>query len=283
MATKEAWRNRIVGVGEEDPEQLCANPANWRIHPKVQQEALEGVLDEVGWVQQIVVNQRSGVVIDGHLRVSLAMRHKEPLVPVLYVDLDEREEALILATLDPLSAMAVADKGKLDELLRDVETSSAGVQAMLAELAKKNGLEYSGAELGDGPEADVDRAEGLQQKWQVQLGQVWEIPSLTVPDRRHRVMCGDSTKAEDIVRLMGGQKADAIVADPPYGLQLLVDLIGRTKGLIIDPFLGSGTTMVAAEQAGRICYGMELEPKYVAVALERMSDMGLQPELVSNG
>jgi len=283
VVTKEAWRNRIVGVGEEDPEQLCANPANWRIHPKAQQEALEGVLDEVGWVQQIVVNQRSGVVIDGHLRVSLAMRRKEPLVPVLYVDLDEREEALILATLDPLSAMAVADKGKLDELLRDVETSSAGVQAMLAELAKKNGLEYSGAELGDGPEADVDRAEELQQKWQVQLGQVWEIPSLTVLDRRHRVMCGDSTKAEDMARLMGGRKADAIVADPPYGMQLLVDLIGRTKGLIIDPFLGSGTTMVAAEQAGRICYGMELEPKYVAVALERMSDMGLQPELVDNG
>jgi DNA modification methylase len=62
-----------------------------------------------------------------------------------------------------------------------------------------------------------------------------------------------------------------------------VDLIGRTKGLIIDPFLGSGTTMIAAEQAGRICYGMELEPKYVAVTLERMSDMGLEPELVDNG
>jgi len=283
VVSKEAWRNRIVGVGEEDPEQLCANPANWRIHPKAQQEALEGVLDEVGWVQQIVVNQRSGVVIDGHLRVSLAMRRKEPLVPVLYVDLDEREEALILATLDPLSAMAVADKGKLDELLRDVETSSVGVQTMLGELAKKAGLEYGGAELGDGPEADVDHAEELQQKWQVQPGQVWEIPSSSVLDRRHRVMCGDSTKAGDMARLMGGRKADATVADPPYGLQLLVDLIGRTKGLIIDPFLGSGTTMVAAEQIGRVCYGMELEPKYVAVALERMSDMGLEPELVDNG
>lgn len=39
---------------------------------------------------------------------------------------------------------------------------------------------------------------------------------------------------------------------------------------------GSGTTMVAAEQAGRVCYGMELESKYVAVTLERVSGMGLQ-------
>lgn len=49
----------------------------------------------------------------------------------------------------------------------------------------------------------------------------------------------------------------------------------------IDPFLGSGTTMVAAEQLGRICYGMEIEPKYVAVALERMEGMGLEPRLAN--
>ena len=48
---------------------------------------------------------------------------------------------------------------------------------------------------------------------------------------------------------------------------------------IFDVFLGSGTTMVAAEQTGRICYGMEIEPKYVAVALERMAKMGLKPTL----
>jgi len=48
---------------------------------------------------------------------------------------------------------------------------------------------------------------------------------------------------------------------------------------VYDPFLGSGTTMVAAEQLGRICYGMEIEPKYVAVTLERMSGMGVEPKL----
>jgi hypothetical protein len=101
-----AWRNRIVGQGTEAPEQLLANPRNWRVHGKTQQAALNGVLDEVGWVQQILVNQRTGHVVDGHLRVTLALRRNEPTVPVIYVDLTEQEEALVLATLDPIGALA---------------------------------------------------------------------------------------------------------------------------------------------------------------------------------
>ena len=38
--------------------------------------------------------------------------------------------------------------------------------------------------------------------------------------------------------------------------------------------------MVAAEQLGRLCYGMEIEPKYVAVSLQRLADMGLEPKLI---
>jgi|ERR1019366_1076740 DNA modification methylase len=51
--------------------------------------------------------------------------------------------------------------------------------------------------------------------------------------------------------------------------------------IVLDLFLGSASTMCAAEQTGRLCYGMEIEPKYVAVALQRMADMGLKPELVT--
>lgn len=47
-----------------------------------------------------------------------------------------------------------------------------------------------------------------------------------------------------------------------------------------DLFLGSGSTMAASEQLNRTCYGMELEPKYVAVTLQRLADMGLEPRLI---
>jgi hypothetical protein len=65
------WQSRIVGEGEESPDRLLANPRNWRIHPQSQQQALARLLDKVGWVQRVIVNQRTGHVVDGHLRVAI--------------------------------------------------------------------------------------------------------------------------------------------------------------------------------------------------------------------
>jgi len=125
------WRNRIVGHGEEEAEQLLANPKNWRIHPKAQQDALEGVLKTVGWVQNVIVNQRTGFVVDGHARVAMAITAGEK-VPVVYVDLSEEEEALILATLDPLAAMAATDEELYRSLVADIPPEMAvSVQDLL--------------------------------------------------------------------------------------------------------------------------------------------------------
>ena len=411
---REGWQNRIVGHGEEAPDQLLANPENWRIHPKPQQDALAGVLDQVGWVQDVIVNRRTGHVVDGHLRVSLAISREEEAVPVVYVDLDEHEERLILATLDPLAAMAATDSTKLDELLREVSTGDAALQAMLSDLAESAVILNEKPAVED-PGPQIDRAEELRQKWSTERGQLWEIG-------RHRLLCGDSTSAEDVARLMVDEKAEMVWTDPPYGVSVgdknkflnsiapsnrveenlmndtlddagIVAMIsaafdnaidhctagaawyvaapagplhvlfgqalkdrgiwrqtiqwvknnatfaplgvdyhwraepifygwlpnaahrfygGRKQDtvwnidrpqkspehptmkpvelvtraiensslpgqLVYEPFSGSGTTLVAAEQTGRACYGMELEAKYVAVALERLSGMGLMP------
>jgi hypothetical protein len=140
MAKTAPWQNRIIGEGEESPEQLLANPANWRGHPKHQQDTLTDVLSTVGWVQKVIINKRTNFCVDGHLRIALAITHNQPTIPVTYVDLDDAEEALILATFDPISAMAFTDAQKLDELLHDVQTDSAAVQQMLSELAEKSGV-----------------------------------------------------------------------------------------------------------------------------------------------
>jgi DNA modification methylase len=67
-----------------------------------------------------------------------------------------------------------------------------------------------------------------------------------------------------------------------------LELIGRMISnsscpgeLIYDPFCGSGSTIVAAHQLGRIGFGCEIDPGYVAVGLERLSMLGLRPELAS--
>ena len=138
MTTPTTWRNRIVGHGEEPPDQLLASPMNWRVHPKAQQDHLSAVLDQVGFVQDVIVNQRTGHVIDGHLRVSLAISRGEPSIPVVYVDLSEDEERLVLATFDPISAMAGTDRELLTQLLADVLESEATVTSTLQAIATAN-------------------------------------------------------------------------------------------------------------------------------------------------
>jgi len=136
MAPTVAWRNRIVGHGEEPPDQLLANPANWRVHPREQQQALAGALSEVGWVAQVLVNKVTGHVVDGHLRVELAISRREPSVPVVYVELSEEEERLVLASLDPLAAMATAEKDALAALLAGLSPTDDALATLLAELGE---------------------------------------------------------------------------------------------------------------------------------------------------
>ncbi len=153
------WKSRIVGEGEERVKDLAkrAHPLNWRKHPGLQAEALEKVLDRVGWVQRVIVNRRTGRLLDGHLRVELAKRRGEESVPVLYVDLDEEEERLILATLDPLSALAEAEVEALREVLEGIELEDALVDALaeavpeLAEEPVSEAQDEKYTSLGEGP------------------------------------------------------------------------------------------------------------------------------------
>lgn len=147
------FKNRIISTAAMNPLEVKANAKNWRVHPKQQRDALEGVLTEVGWVQDVIVNQRTNRLVDGHLRVALAIEKKEPLIPVKFVDLSEEEEALVLATIDPISAMAEADPLALDTLLRDVKTSDAAVQALLSSL-----YEQEIHDLADGVEDSFENA-----------------------------------------------------------------------------------------------------------------------------
>lgn len=143
------WRNRIVGEGEEAPDQLMAHPLNWRSHPLKQQEALGEVLDKVGWVDSVIVNRKTGHLVDGHLRVELAKKRGESTIPVQYVDLTEEEERLVLATIDPLAAMAERDDEKLDKLLADLKQQHGGLLEDVG-LLGDNAFDLGGLDLHDG-------------------------------------------------------------------------------------------------------------------------------------
>lgn len=65
-----------------------------------------------------------------------------------------------------------------------------------------------------------------------------------------------------------------------FPIKLSEHIIQSWEGNVYDPFLGSGTTLIAAEQLGRVCFGMEIDPGYVGVILQRAADMGLTPTLL---
>ena len=197
------WDNRIVNTGDESPDQLLANPLNWRIHPEFQQKALKGVLDQVGWVQQVIVNQRTGHLIDGHLRVTLAMRHNIETIPVNYVDLSEEEERLILATLDPLAGLAVTDEEMYGSLTEGLEINDKSVAELIGDIG------------GDGPVeglTDPDYVPDVEGEPITQASNVIHLGN-------HRLMCGDATNAVDVDRLMNGEKADMVFTDPPFEME----------------------------------------------------------------
>ena len=95
------------------------------------------VLDKVGWVQNVIVNQRTGFMVDGHLRVVLALRRGEPVVPVSYVDLSDEDEALVLATFDAVTGMAATDPSALQALLDSIMVDDAGLKAQLDKLIEQ--------------------------------------------------------------------------------------------------------------------------------------------------
>jgi DNA modification methylase len=229
------WRNRIVGQGEEPPEQLLANPLNWRTHPKAQRAALVGSLDSVGWVQHVVKNQRTGHVVDGHARIEEAISRGAATVPVLYVDLDPEEEALVLATLDPIGAMATRDDAKLAELLAGISIDNEGLAALLGDL------------LPRAPKAGLTNPDSIPEiaSSSVLRGGVYFLG-------RHRLMCGDSSAPADVAQLMGPDRAALIATDPPYGVDYAEIVAGRSNQKAGNwPTIASDQPGVGAELAGR--------------------------------
>lgn len=159
MVGGSGWRSRIVGEGEVAPGELAAHPGNWRRHPAHQRAALSGVLGEVGWVQRVIVNRTTGRIVDGHARVALAVERAEATVPVVYVDLSEAEEALVLASFDPIGALAGANVGALEALLREVSTGDEALRAVLSDVAVASGMyPYTPPHAVGDPAADPSRA-----------------------------------------------------------------------------------------------------------------------------
>jgi len=127
-----AIRDRIKDFRRVRGGDLRPNPKNWRTHPSNQRAALQGLLRQVGYAEAVLAREVDGglELIDGHLRAEL---NPEAEIPVLVLDVTEAEADTLLATLDPLAALADTDQERLDALL---ETVSVDADDSLSELLR---------------------------------------------------------------------------------------------------------------------------------------------------
>lgn len=147
-------RDRIKSLRRVKASELLPNPRNWRTHPQEQQDAMRGLLAEIGFAGAALAREtQDGLqLIDGHLRAELSPDAK---IPVLVLDVTEAEADKLLATFDPVGAMAEADHEALAKLLAEIDTESDALQAMLDGTGAAGGidqpetLERPGVDIGD--------------------------------------------------------------------------------------------------------------------------------------
>jgi DNA modification methylase len=350
---------------------LTLDPANVRRHPAKNLDTIKASLTRFGQQRPVLVNAK-GIIIAGNGTVMAAKALGWDHINIVRTELDGSEA----------TAYAIADN-------RTAELAEWDDSALAQQLAA---LQIDAKEIASLAEATVDVVEDETPEPSAEpitkSGDLWLLGE-------HRVLCGDSTKAEDVDRLMAGAKAGMIHTDPPYGMSYqsnyrtksakfdvlenddrvltewiepairnskgwvfiwttwkvleqwfpVVKPFGKLSNLVVwskggggigdlkktfstdheiafvfnrgaelcgkrigsvwsfgkdaagdyehptqkpvalaaeaiektttkactvyDPFLGSGTTLIAAEQLGRKCYGMEISPAYCDVIVKR--------------
>lgn len=158
-------------------------------------------IKEFGFKVPIVID-KDGVIVAGHTRYKASRKLHLTTVPCVIADdlTDEQVKAYRLAD-NKVSELAEWDMDLLAEELSgiaELDMSSFGFTDILDE-----------EETGDAVEDDFEVV--LPEEPKSKLGQIYKLG-------RHRLMCGDSTKQEDVNKLMAGNKADMVFTDPPYGV-----------------------------------------------------------------
>lgn len=185
------FRNRIIAnsLGVKAADQFLVHPLNAKYHPEFQRKVLAGALEEVGFVAPVIESKRTGYLLDGHERVWISLINNDQ-VPFVLVDIDETEEAYVIATLDPIGWLSSHNVEKLEELLGAVKSADAFVQQLLAGVSDHGGADAellntikNGGNLPDERQEPTERGEVLSlidvtiadPKSQCEMGRVYEL------------------------------------------------------------------------------------------------------------
>ena len=198
-----------------------------------------------GFFGALVVQRSTGYILAGNHRWMAAKDLGMQFVPVIYVDVTDRQAEKILLADNRTSDVAEYNNTVLAEILSQLSDldSLAGTgydDAFLENLIEEIGGWESQEESGETPEPQLDKAEELRIKWGVEHGQIWQVG-------QHRVMCGDSTSEKDVSRLIENARIRILATSPPYSdqreynigkfnwLELANGFIDAIKPMLMDP------------------------------------------------
>lgn len=172
-------------------------------------EKLKRSINEFDIVEPLVWNEKTGNLVGGHQRLKIIkneLGHKE--VEVSVVSLDEKKEKALNIALNKISGEW--DFKTLKELLVDLDDGEFDISLTgFDDLELKELIDYEGKKGLTDDDAVPDEPKEATTK----TGDVWLLGD-------HRLMCGDSSKIEDVNKLMGDDKVSIVFTDPPYGVSI---------------------------------------------------------------
>lgn len=171
-------------------------------------EKLKRSIEQFGYVEPVIWNKTTGRVVGGHQRLKVLMDMGLSEVDCVVVEMEEEKEKALNIALNKISGDW--DKDKLALLIADLQGADFDVSLTGFEPAEIDDLFKD--TLKDGvKDDDFDVGAELEKPTMTKPGDIWMLG-------RHRLICGDSTKAETYDLLMGSTKANLVITDPPYNV-----------------------------------------------------------------
>lgn len=171
-------------------------------------EKLKRSLEEFGYVEPVIWNKTTSHVVGGHQRLKVLLDMGATEVECVVVEMDAEKEKALNIALNKISGEW--DKEKLALLIADLQGADFDVSLTGFDPAELDDLFKNSIKDGiHDDDFDVDAE--LKEPPITKLGDVWTLG-------RHRLVCGDSTKADTFDLLMAGAKANLVITDPPYNV-----------------------------------------------------------------
>ena len=171
-------------------------------------EKLKRSIEQFGYVEPVIWNKTTGFVVGGHQRLKVLLDMGITEVECVVVEMDAEKEKALNIALNKISGEW--DKDKLALLIADLQGADFDVSLTGFEPAEIDSL-FKDAQQSKVKDDDFDVEAELKAPVITRAGDVWTLG-------RHRLVCGDSTKAETFALLMGNHKANLVITDPPYNV-----------------------------------------------------------------